>query len=90
MLKATSETICAIFNYSLENKIFPLKWTIARVMLSFKKDDKSKPSNYRPISLLSCVGKVMERVVYKYIFNYIVEQIPIWLHKKPLHCLSIA
>ena len=43
-------------------------------MPSFKKDDKSNPSNYRPISLLSCVGKVMERVVYKYIFNYIIEQ----------------
>jgi hypothetical protein len=42
-------------------------------MPSFKKDDKSSPSNYRPISLLSCVGKVMERVVYKYIYNYIIE-----------------
>jgi hypothetical protein len=43
------------------------------LMPSFKKDDKSSPSNYRPISLLSCAGKVMERVVYKYICNYIIE-----------------
>jgi hypothetical protein len=42
-------------------------------MPSFKKDDKSCPSNYRPISLLSCCGKVMECVVYKYIYNYIIE-----------------
>jgi hypothetical protein len=42
-------------------------------MPSFKKDGKNSPSNYRPISLLSCVGKVMERVVYKYIYNYINE-----------------
>ena len=40
-------------------------------MSSFKKDDKSSRSNYRPISLFSCVGKVMERVVYKYIYNYL-------------------
>ena len=37
----------------------------------FKKDDKSDPSNCRPISLLSCVGKVMERVVY--IYNHIID-----------------
>jgi hypothetical protein len=42
-------------------------------MPSFKKDDKSSPSNYRPISLLSCAGKVMERVAYKYNCNYIIE-----------------
>jgi hypothetical protein len=37
--------------------------------LFLKKDDKYNPSNYRPISLLNCVGKVMERVVYKYILK---------------------
>ena len=77
MLKATSETICLplsiLFTYSLRTCKFPSDWKLARVMPSFKKDDKSSPSNYRPISLLSWVGKVMERVVYKYIYNYIIE-----------------
>jgi hypothetical protein len=54
-------------------------------MPSFKKDDKSSPSNYRPISLLSCVGKVMERVVYKYIFIYSIglQFLLIRLYAKP-------
>ena len=73
----TSETICLplsiLFRYSLRTCKFPSDWKLARVMPSFKKDDKSSPSNYKPISLLSCVGKVMERVVYKYIYNYIIE-----------------
>ena len=30
-------------------------------------------SNYRPISLLSCVGKVMERCVFKTLNNYFIE-----------------
>ena len=42
-------------------------------MPALKKDDKSSPSNYRPISLLSCIGKVMERAVYKYTYNLIFE-----------------
>ena len=69
--KGTSETICIplaiIFNFSLQKGIFPSTWKIAR------KDDKSSPSNYRPISLLSCIGKVMERAVYKYTYNFIFE-----------------
>jgi hypothetical protein len=42
-------------------------------MSAYKKDDKSSPSNYRPISLLSCIGKVMERTVYEYTYNFIFE-----------------
>ena len=77
MLKSTSEIICIpltiIFNFSLQKGIFSSTWNIARVMPAFKKDDKSSPSNYRPISLLSCIGKVMERAVYKYTYNFIFE-----------------
>ena len=37
----------------------------------FKKDDRSVVSNYRPISLLNAVGKVLEKVLHKHLFNYI-------------------
>ena len=36
-----------------------------------KKGEKSDVSNYRPISLISCVGKSFERIVYKHIYNHI-------------------
>ena len=39
----------------------------------YKKDDKSAPSNYRPITLLSSVGKTMERCVHKRLYNYAIE-----------------
>ena len=38
-----------------------------------KKGDKYTPSNYKPVSLISCVGKVMEIVMFKYIYNLILD-----------------
>ena len=38
----------------------------------FKKDDKTNVENYRPISLISAVGKTSEKVVYKRIHNFIL------------------
>jgi hypothetical protein len=40
-------------------------------MVYLKTTYNSYPSNYRPISLISCVGKVMERVVYKHVYNHL-------------------
>ena len=60
-----------LFNRSLSEGCFPNIWKLAHVIPIFKKGDKSQPSNYRPISLLSCVGKVFERVVFKHMYNYL-------------------
>ncbi|MEW8548405.1 MAG: reverse transcriptase family protein, partial [Candidatus Thiodiazotropha sp.] len=63
--------LCNIFNRSLVEKYFPKLWKNANVTPIHKKDDKSSPSNYRPISLLSQIGKVMERCVHKSLYNYV-------------------
>ena len=74
MLKNTVSTIvkplCLLFNRSLRDCLFPDSWKIANVLPLFKKGDPSELSNYRPVSLLSCVGKIMERIVFKYLYNY--------------------
>ena len=46
-------------------------WKEANVTLIFKKEDPSVVSNYRPISLLSAVGKVLEKIVHKHLFNFV-------------------
>jgi hypothetical protein len=48
-------------------------WKSAIIIALFKKGIKSDPTNYRPISLLSCDGKVFERVIFKYIYNFLID-----------------
>jgi hypothetical protein len=38
---------------------------MAKVKPLFKKNDRLKPENYRPVSILSIVSKVLEKAVHK-------------------------
>ena len=62
-----------MFNKSVQQSKYPSNWKIAHVIAIFKKGDTSLPSNYRPISLISCVGTLMERIVYKHVYNHLVN-----------------
>lgn len=77
MLKNTCYSIALplteIFNKSLQTGTYPSQWKHAHVLPIFKKGDKSAPNNYRPISLLSCIGKLFERVMFKHIYNHLHE-----------------
>ena len=74
VLKLTAKTISKplsnLFNLFLQHGIFPDTWKQANVIPIFKKGDKSSPNNYRPVSLLSSVGKVMEKCIFKQMYNY--------------------
>ena len=63
--------ISTLFNKSLNLGQFPDNWKMANVLSVFKGKDPSIVSNYRPISLLSCLGKVSERCIFKHLFNYL-------------------
>ena len=74
VLKLTAKTISKpltnLFNLSLQRGIFPDIWKQANIIPIFKKGDKSSPNIYRPVSLLSFVGRVMEKCIFKHMFNY--------------------
>ena len=67
LLKETVDVIasslCNLFNKSIRLGKFPTEWKTANVCPIHKKDNKQHAENYRPISLLSVVSKVMERCV---------------------------
>ena len=60
-------------NRSFNEGIFPEAWKIANVIPIFKKGDKSLPLNYRPVALLSCLGKLQERIVFKNLYNFLID-----------------
>ena len=49
---------------------FPSSWKVAKVLPLHKKECKLEPKNYRPVSILSPVSKVLERVVYNQVYDY--------------------
>ncbi len=57
---ATKETVLHLFNVSYAYTIYPTDWKHASVVSVLKSGkDGSDPRNYRPIVLLSCLGKLM-------------------------------
>ena len=62
-----------IFSQSLSTRIFRDKVKIAKVSPIFKNGKKSIASNYRPISVLPCFSKILERIMYNRPYSYLTE-----------------
>ena len=65
-----SQVMTHIVNESIATNTFPEIWKEARVIPLYKKGDKEKISNYRPISLLPTLSKVLEKVMVWQITDY--------------------
>ena len=65
-----SGPLSIIFHQSLCTGIFPEKLKIAKVIPLYKNDDDRSFGNYRPISLLSSISNVFERVVFNQLYEY--------------------
>ena len=58
-----SPVITFLFQLSLDRGHLPTDWVTANVTPLFKKGDRTKPSNYRPISLTCILCKTLEHIV---------------------------
>ena len=73
IVKVILKPITSIINQSLTTGICPDRLKIAKVIPLFKKDDLHTLGNYRPISLLPCISKVLEKVVFLQVYEYFIE-----------------
>ena len=60
-----------IVNHSLTTGRVPLIWKLATVVPLHKGGSVTDPSNYRPISILSVVGKLVEKLVCTQLLEYV-------------------
>ena len=69
---SVSPVLTDVFNTSLSLAKVPDIWKRSNVSPVYKKDDKDNVANYRPISLISSVGKAFEKAIHKHVHNFIL------------------
>ena len=78
MLKAEAKEVAVplsiLFNSSFREGKFADIYKHSNVIPLPKKGDNSDSSNFRPVSLLSNVGKLRERIVFKHIYNFVLHE----------------
>ena len=58
-----------IINLSIRSGCFPQEWKISKVLPLYKEDINSDPNNYRPISIPLVVSKLIEKVIFKQLYD---------------------
>ena len=75
MLKLCAPSICKPLTLLFENCVrsgeFPNVWKRSNIVPVHKKGNKQLIKNYRPVSLLPICGKLMEKLMFNSIFNFI-------------------
>ena len=72
--KAISTPLEIIFNRSLEEGVFPDKMKLADVVPPYKNKDNQECTNYRPISLLISLSKLLEKIMYKRVYQFLEDK----------------
>ena len=63
--------LCYLFTICLNTSTVPQEWKIHKICPIPKKGNLQEITNYHPISLLCTVSKVLERLIYNKVINFI-------------------
>ena len=72
LAEVVSLPLSKIFNKSIREGIFPKQMKLADIVPIYKSKDRLSCTNYRPVSLLSVVSKVLERIIYKRLYHHLL------------------
>ena len=70
-----SKPLTLIFKKSFEEGSIPDIWKKANVTAIFKKRERKRAENYRPISLTSVPGKLLEKIIRNAIVDHMISNI---------------
>ena len=70
---AVSGSLTKLFNFSLLSGEVPQEWKMARVSPIYKGGDVEIAGNYRPVSVLPVVSKIMEKLVHQQLYSYLQQ-----------------
>ena len=76
-----SDQLAILFNQSFSSGIFPSILKTSKIIPIYKKGSKLEYSNYRPISLLSNIDKILERLMYNRLYNFLEKKEIIFSHQ---------
>ena len=68
-------SLTSFFQFSMRLSQVSNMWKCAYVSPIQKKGDRDKVNNYRRVSLLSIVSKIMERCIYNHIYSFVSKDI---------------
>ena len=66
--------LAELINKSFQSGIFPDIFKIAKVIPIFKSESRVLCNNYRPISLLSNISKLIEKLMHKRVYSFLEQQ----------------
>ena len=67
------EPLTILFNKSLSEGVFPEVMKKADVIPLYKAKDNEETNNYRPISLLLTISKLLEKIMYKRTYRFLED-----------------
>ena len=70
-VSVVNKHLCFILNECINNSTFPEILKTADVTPIFKKNDPEEPDNYRPISIIPCISKVIEILIKEQLTEYL-------------------
>ena len=62
-----------VINLSIYSQEFPLYWKRSKIIPLHKKEDLLNPKNYRPVAIVPIFSKVLERIIFNQIVQYLTE-----------------
>ena len=78
LLKASAPALAvpltSLINYCLEQSCWISEWKSSNISPVFKKGCEATKVNFCPISILPCVSKIFERIMYNQLYNYFVSR----------------